>query len=138
MRTVRHYVDRQARDRAGSPYLIAPETGCVLTFGELKRQSDNLARFLIGCGYAPGDRIAFYCANGYQTAAVFLGTMYGGFVSVPLNLVSQASQLEYVLEHSDTRLVFTDAEHAEAIAARVKAVGRPIEIIVITTSSCWL
>ena len=131
MRTVRHYVDRQARDRAGSPYLIAPETGCVLTFGELKRQSDNLARFLIGCGYAPGDRIAFYCANGYQTAAVFLGTMYGGFVSVPLNLVSQASQLEYVLEHSDTRLVFTDAEHAEAIAARVKAVGRPIEIIVI-------
>ena len=131
MRTVRHYVDRQARDRAGSPYLIAPETGCVLTFGELKRQSDNLARFLIGCGYAPGDRIAFYCANGYQTAAVFLGTMYGGFVSVPLNLVSQASQLEYVLEHSDTRLVFTDAEHAEAISARVKAVGRPIEIIVI-------
>ncbi|MEI6719771.1 MAG: AMP-binding protein [Betaproteobacteria bacterium] len=131
MRTVRHYVDRQARDRAGSPYLIAPETGCVLPFGELKRQSDNLARFLIGCGYAPGDRIAFYCANGYQTAAVFLGTMYGGFVSVPLNLVSQASQLEYVLEHSDTRLVFTDAEHAEAIAARVKAVGRPIEIIVI-------
>ena len=131
MRTVRHYVDRQARDRAGSPYLIAPETGCVLTFGELKRQSDNLSRFLISCGYAPGDRIAFYCANGYQTAAVFLGTMYGGFVSVPLNLVSQASQLEYVLEHSDTRLVFTDAEHAEAIAARVKAVGRPIEIIVI-------
>ncbi len=131
VRTVRHYVDRQARDRAGSPYLIAPETGCVLTFGELKRQSDNLARFLISCGYAPGDRIAFYCANGYQTAAVFLGTMYGGFVSVPLNLVSQASQLEYVLEHSDTRLVFTDAEHAGAIAARVKAVGRPIEIIVI-------
>ena len=131
VRTVRHYVDRQARDRAGSPYLIAPETGCVLTFGELKRQSDNLARFLISCGYAPGDRIAFYCANGYQTAAVFLGTMYGGFVSVPLNLVSQASQLEYVLEHSDTRLVFTDTDHAEAIAARVKAVGRPIEIIVI-------
>ena len=131
VRTVRHYVDRQARDRAGSPYLIAPETGCVLTFGELKRQSDNLSRFLISCGYAPGDRIAFYCANGYQTAAVFLGTMYGGFVSVPLNLVSQASQLEYVLEHSDTRLVFTDAEHAESIAARVKAVGRPIEIIVI-------
>lgn len=131
MRTVRHYVERQARDRAASPYLIAPETGRTLTFGELRRQSQNLSRFLLGCGYAPGDRIAFYCANGYQTAAVFLGTMYGGFVSVPLNLVSQASQLEYVLEHSDTRLVFTDAEHAEAIAARVKTVGRPIEVIVI-------
>ncbi len=131
VRTVRHYVDRQARDRAGSPYLIAPETGRILTFGELKRQSANLCRFLLGCGYAPGERIAFYCANGYQTAAVFLGTMYGGFVSVPLNLVSQASQLEYVLEHSDTRLVFTDAEHAQGLGERIKAVARKIEIIVI-------
>jgi acyl-CoA synthetase (AMP-forming)/AMP-acid ligase II len=130
-RTIRHYVELQARERPEATYLIAPETGRELTFGELRRQADNLSRFLLGCGYAPGDRIGFYCANGYQTAAVFLGTMYGGFVSVPLNLMSQASQLEYVLGHSGTRLVFTDAEHAPALAERVKAVGREIEIIVI-------
>jgi long-chain acyl-CoA synthetase len=130
-RTVRHFVDLQAEVRPDSPYLIAPETGRVLTYGELARQARNLCRFLLGAGYAPGDRVAFYCANGYQTAAVFLGTMYGGYVSVPLNLVSQAAQLEYVLGHSGTRLVFTDAEHAEALAERVKAAGRSIEIIVI-------
>jgi len=130
-RTVRHYVDLQARERPGKTYLIAPETGRELSFGELKRQANNLSRFLLGAGYAPGERIGFYCANGYQTAAVFLGTMYGGFVSVPLNLVSHASQLEYVLEHSGTRLVFTDAEHAQALGERVKATGREIEIIVI-------
>ena len=130
-RTVRHYVDWQAKERGNKPYLIAPETGRELTFGELKRQADYLCRFLLGSGYAPGDRIGFYCANGYQTAVVFLGTMYGGFVSVPLNLVSQASQLEYVLRHSGTRLVFTDADHAESLAQRVKAAGRDIEIIVI-------
>lgn len=130
-RTVRHYVDLQAAERPDKPYLIAPETGNTLTFGELKRQAVNLARFLQSCGYAPGDRVAFYCANGYQTAAIFLGTMYGGYVSVPLNLVSQATQLEYVLEHSGTRIVFTDAEHAGTLADRVKATGRDIEIIVV-------
>jgi len=130
-RTIRHYADLQARERPGKPYLIAPETGRELTFGELRRQASNLSRFLLGCGYAPGDRVGFYCANGYQTAAVFLGTMYGGFVSVPLNLMSQASQLEFVLSHSGTRLVFTDAEHAQALADRVRASGCAIEIIVI-------
>ncbi len=130
-RTIRHFVDLQARERPDKAYLIAPETGRELTFGELRRQAVNLSRFLASCGYAPGDRIGFYCANGYQTAAIFLGTMYGGYVSVPLNLVSQASQLEYVLSHSGTRLVFTDAEHAKALAERVKATGREIEIIVI-------
>ncbi len=130
-RTVRHYVEKQARERPDAAYLIAPETGRELTFGELRRQSGNLARFLLGCGFAPGDRIGFYCANGYQTATVFLGTMYGGFISVPLNLMSQASQLEYVLSHSGMRLVFTDAEHAESLAERVRATCREIEIIVI-------
>ncbi|MBS0335372.1 MAG: AMP-binding protein [Proteobacteria bacterium] len=138
VRTVRHFVDRQARERSAQPYLIAPETGRILTFGELRRQSENLCRFLLGAGYVPGDKIAFYCANGYQTAAVFLGTMYGGFVSVPLNLVSQGSQLEYVLEHSDTRLVFTDAEHAQALGDRVKAVAQDIEIIVIDVDAASL
>ncbi len=130
-RTVRHTADRQAAERPDKTYLISPETGLELTFGELRRQAVNLTRFLVGAGYVHGDRIGFYCANGYQTAAVFIGTMYGGFVSVPLNLVSQASQLAYVLEHSGARLVFTDAEHAEALGERVKALGRPIEIIVI-------
>ena len=130
-RTVRHYVDKQARERPGKAYLIAPETGRSLAFGELKRQAQNLSRFLLGCGYVPGDRIAFYCANGYQTAAIFLGTMYGGFVSVPLNLHSQASHLDHVLAHSGVRVAFADAEHAEALAERAKATGREIEIIVI-------
>ena len=92
-RTVRHYAEKQARERPNGPFLIAPETGRTLTFGALRRESDNLCRFLLGCGYVPGDRIGFYCVNGYQTAAIFLGTMYGGFVSVPLNLHSQATQL---------------------------------------------
>ena len=130
-RTVRRYVDKQAKEQPGSAYLIAPETGRALTFGALRREAGNLCRFLLGSGYVPGDRIAFYCANGCQTAAILLGTMYGGFVSVPLNLLSQTSQLEYVLAHSGTRLVFADAEHAESIAERVKVTGRDIEIIVV-------
>ena len=131
VRTIWHYAERQAKERPDSPYLIAPETGRTLTFGQLRREAHNLCRFLLGCGYKPGDRIGFYCANGYQTAAIFLGTMYGGFVSVPINLHAQASQLEYVLVHSGTRLVFTDADHAESLAERVKAAGRGIEIIVV-------
>lgn len=130
LRTVRHYVDLQARLRPDQTYLIAPETGRQLTFGELKRQANNLCRFLRGAGCSPGDKIGFYCANGYQTAIVFLGAMYGGYVSVPLNLLGHAAQLEYVLEHSDLRFVFTDAGHAEHLAERVRPLSRRIEIIV--------
>ncbi len=130
MRTVRHYVELQARKRAEQAYLLAPETGRALSFGALAREAHNLCRFLHAQGLRPGDKVGFYCVNGAQTAVVFLGAMYGGFVSVPLNLLAQPSQLEYVLSHSETRIVFTDRENAERLAACVRATGREIAIVV--------
>jgi long-chain acyl-CoA synthetase len=112
VRSVRHFIDLHARERPEHPYLISPESGRALSFGELAREARALTAFLVGAGLRPGDRVGFYCVNGRQTAVVFLGCMYGGFVSVPLNLLSQASQLAYVLEHSGTRLVFADRENA--------------------------
>jgi long-chain acyl-CoA synthetase len=112
VRTVRHFIDLHARERPARPYLIAPESGRALSFAELAREARGLCAFLAARGLQPGDKVGFYCANGRQTAVVFLGCMYGGFVSVPLNLLSQAAQLEYVLGHSGTRLVFADRENA--------------------------
>ena len=40
------------------------------------------------------------------TSALFLATMIAGRVTVPLNLLSQAPQLAYVLAHSEVRCVF--------------------------------
>jgi long-chain acyl-CoA synthetase len=130
VRTIRHYVELQARSRADRPYLLAPETGRELSFGTIEREARKLCRFLLAEGLRPGDKVAFYCVNGAQTAVVFLGAMYGGFVSVPLNLLAQPSQLEYVLSHSETRIVFTGRENAERLAACVRATGRDVAIIV--------
>jgi long-chain acyl-CoA synthetase len=131
MRTIRHYIDHWSARAPNRAYLIAPEPNRTLTFGQLKRESVNLCRFLADEGLQPGDKVATYLPNGLQTAAIFLGAMYGGYVSVPLNLLAQGAQLEYVLGHCDAKLVFTTRDQAEQLAARVAALGRPITIIVI-------
>jgi long-chain acyl-CoA synthetase len=53
--------------------------------------------------------------NSYQTSRLLLGAMYAGFVVAPLNLLAQASQLAYVLEHSEARVVFTSGEFVERL-----------------------
>jgi acyl-CoA synthetase (AMP-forming)/AMP-acid ligase II len=116
LRTVREYLDRWADEQPGATFLIAPERDLRFSFADLRRESRRLCRYLRTEGLAPGDKIGFYCANGWQAAAIFLGTMYGGFVAVPLNLLAQPSQLGYVAEHSDLRLVFADAENAPRLA----------------------
>ena len=125
MRTIRHYIDLQARERAERPYLIAPESGRVLSYGQLAAEARKLCGWLHAEGLRPGERVGFYCGNGRQAALVFLGAMYGGFVSVPLNLLAQPSQLEYVIMHSGVRVVFADRENALRVA------GHGVRVIVI-------
>ncbi len=131
MRTIRHYVDLRARETPHATYLIAPETAATLTYAELQRASLALGQFLHHRGLRKGDKIAFMLHNGYQTARLLIGVMYAGHTVAPLNLLSQASQLAYVLDHSDTRLVFTSAELAPRVRDALADVQREVQVEVI-------
>lgn len=131
MRTIREFVDRRAREQPDAPYVIAPETGRILTYADLQHHSRELERSLKRRGLAKGDTVALMLHNSYQTARLFIGAMYGGFVVAPLNLLSQPSQLAYVLEHSDARAVFTSEEYASRVRAALARVARDVEILVI-------
>ena len=121
--TIRALIDYHAATSPDQPFLIAPETGCVLSFAELQHQSRLLGRFLDMRGLAAGDKVAILAHNSYQTALLFLGIMYNGLISVPLNLLSQASQLAFVLKHSDAKLAFIAQACAEQYADAVEGAG---------------
>jgi long-chain acyl-CoA synthetase len=131
MKTIRHYVDLQARAQPAAPYLIAPETGRVLTYAQLQADSIELGRYLVAQGLTTDDNVALMLQNGYQTARLLIGVMYAGFTVAPLNLLAQPSQLAYVLDHSDTRLVFTSAELAERLCDALTGIARDVLIVVI-------
>lgn len=130
-RTIRDHVELQATAQPDAPWIIAPETGAVMSFGELARASRRLDRHLRARGLARGDKVALMLHNGYQTARLLIGVMYSGCTVAPLNLLSQRSQLEYVLEHSDAKLVFTSAELEPRVREALAAVPRAVEIAVL-------
>jgi long-chain acyl-CoA synthetase len=131
LKTLRETVDHQARVRPDAPYVIAPETGRILTYAGLKSASELLGRHLLARGLVKGDTVALMLHNGLQTARLLIGTMYAGFTVAPLNLLAQGSQLAYVLEHSDTKLVFTSDELAGRLTDALAAVPRTVEVVVI-------
>ncbi|MFZ0210539.1 MAG: AMP-binding protein, partial [Roseiarcus sp.] len=126
---IREAIDWMAETRGEAVFLISAETGRVLTFGGLQQQSRaTLARFR-EAGLEHGDKVAFLLDNGLFTAQLFLGTMYGGFVSVPLNLRAGVSQLSYMLEHCDAKIVFVASQYASLIKEVMTDVRRSIEVI---------
>lgn len=98
-----------------APLLIAPETGLVLSYRQLAQETCQLLARYAAAGLRAGDHVGFLLHNGYQTTTIFLGTMAAGYVVTPLNLLSQGTQLAYVLAHSDVRLVFTSSHYEEQL-----------------------
>ena len=62
-RTIRHYVDLQARAQPAAPYLIAPETNRVLSYAQLQADSIELGRYLAAQGLAKGDKVRSCCTT---------------------------------------------------------------------------
>ena len=129
MRTIRHFIDDRAKQQPNKNYMISPEAGLSLTYGQLKEDSVNFGKHLLKRGLSKGDKISFMMGNGYQTNKIFLGTMYSGFVIAPLNLKAQFSHLQYVLDHSDAKLVFFTEDQKERLLSAVKGLKRHMELV---------
>ena len=129
MNTIRHYIDKRALREPDKIFMIAPEPGLYLTYGQLKEDSAKLGKHLTKLGLHKGDKVSFMLGNGYQTTKIFLGAMYAGFVITPFNLMAQPAQLEYVIDHSDTKLIFFTEDQKEGLENAVKKVRRDIQLI---------
>lgn len=127
--TIRELIDRKAEAHPETSFLLSPETGGLLTFRGLQEQSCLLSTQLRQAGLEPGDKVAFLMDNGLFTAQLFLGAMYGGFVTVPLNVRAGVSQLSYVLDHCDAKVVFVGEEYTPLIEEVMAQVPRAVQVI---------
>jgi len=127
--TIRALIDARAAQHPDKPFLLATADedgderagGAPLSFGALRERCVELETRFREAGLKPGDVISVLMGNGVQTATLLLGAMYSGLIAHPINLLCQASQLAYIVEHSDTRMIFVCAQTRGALAAALAA-----------------
>ncbi|MFL9867498.1 AMP-binding protein [Paraburkholderia fungorum] len=143
-RTLRALIDARAAQYPDKPFLLAaPECAedgdaaaraDVLTFAELRDDCRALETVFHDAGLQAGDVVSVFMGNGIHTARLLLAAMYNGLVANPLNLLCQPSQLRYIVEHSDTRMVFVSGDTHEAMSnalagLREQGITRPVALI---------
>ncbi|MGH1372644.1 MAG: AMP-binding protein [Cellvibrionaceae bacterium] len=86
------------------------------TWGEVAQRARKLANYLKGLGFPAGSRVAIYSQNSPDWFVTDFAIMMSGYVSVPLYPGQSAQSMRYVLEHSDSKLLFIGhADHPESI-----------------------
>ena len=91
--------------------------GCLLTYQELDRQSNGMARALLRLGVAPGDRVAVLAAKSAASVTGIYGVLKAGACYVPLDPKAPAERLSYVVRDSGAAVIVTDEERVADAAA---------------------
>ena len=96
-----------------------------LTYPELDRRVNRLSNALLSMGLRKGDRVAVLLENCLEIVEVYLATAKTGLVIVPVNFRLVGREIEYIVNHSDSKALIAHDEFApevDAIRRRLKKV----------------
>jgi amino acid adenylation domain-containing protein/non-ribosomal peptide synthase protein (TIGR01720 family) len=79
-----------------------------LTYGELNQQANQLAHALQSCGIQPEDRIGLCLERSPQQVIALLAVLKAGAAYVPIDAALPQERLQYLLSHSQPRLILGD------------------------------
>ncbi|MBS4188832.1 long-chain-fatty-acid--CoA ligase [Bacillus sp. FJAT-49705] len=123
----------QFLDRAVSLYGSKEAIYCdtrVFTYNELNHRVNRLSHGLKGLGVKKGERVAYLAPNTVEMLEGFYGVFQLGAVMVPLNIRLKPDDYVFILNHSETKVLFVDQDLYNLIEP-VKSQLKTVEKIII-------
>jgi len=116
---LQHLLTDSAARASGQPAVAVGER--FLTYAELDRLSNQVARALLAQGVAPGDRVGILAPKSAASVVALFGVLKAGACYVPLDPKSPARRLATIMADSGITVVLADqatAQQAAAMAGR--------------------
>lgn len=129
-RSIAELIDRHAEALPDREFLVVPGTGLKITYADLRKEVRDFSARLDDLGIGPGEPVSLMMANSWCSVLAILGALYGGRIIAPVNLVAGNAQIAYMLDHSETRIVFVSREEEMRLRSVADALSRNLRIIV--------
>jgi amino acid adenylation domain-containing protein len=127
-------IEQLILEQAGrSPDAVAVEyDGARLSYSEMARQARRISAALRGLGVVTGEAVVLCQERSLATVPLLLGVWDAGGVVVPVNPNSPAKMLEWIIQDSSPRIIFTDAAIEDRVAAAAGKVGPESSPMILT------
>ncbi len=102
------FLDRAVELYGSKPAIIDDRQ--TLTYYELNERVNQLSRGLKDLGVKKGDKIAYLAPNTTEMLEGFYGVFQTGGVMTPLNTRLQPADYQFILTHSESKVLFVDEE----------------------------
>jgi acyl-CoA synthetase (AMP-forming)/AMP-acid ligase II len=122
-------IERNARRRPQREALVGGDLR--LTYAQLAKRIELIARCLIKLGVTQGDRVLVQMSNLVPYVELYFAVPLLGAILVPLNVRLTSNELHYFISHSGAVCLVADLERAQAIEKGLTEWGEIRERVVV-------
>ena len=129
LKTVKDYIQFNNQKNPEKSFIICPQTKIEITNNALHTNVKKIHYLLRSKKQKKGSVICTLIENSLSSVQLMLGIMSAGLIHTPLNLIAGEDQLSYIVDHSDTNIIFA-SEGQYQLAKKISLnCNREIEII---------
>lgn len=103
-----------------------------LSFYQTNKLSNKIANGLLKLGISKGDKVAVYMPNSDDYVITWFGILKMGAVMVPINTAYKMDFLQYIIDSSDSKVLFIAEEYLDRMPSIAKRIPQLKHIIVWT------
>ncbi len=123
--TVGGILEEMARRYPTNDALVYPDQNLRYSYEQYNAQCDRVAKGLLAMGVEKGDNVSIWATNVAEWVILQFASAKIGAVLVTVNTSYKSSELEYVLQQSDSKMLFLvagfkDTDYVETTYAVVK------------------
>jgi carnitine-CoA ligase len=114
-------LEKQAKVYPQKPFIYFEDQ--TISFGEADDLTNSVGNYLSAIGFSQGDGLGIMMGNCPEFIYTYYATQRMGMYMVPINTALRGDGLEYIINHSDIKILIIDAEqlpHIEAIKGGLK------------------
>lgn len=102
-----------------------------LTFKEMDERATHLAGWFQNQGIQRDEKVGFLLKNSLAFAEIFYASALSGGVGVPMNFRLASEEIAYIVNNSDTKILFIDGEFVDQILSVKDQLAKVEKIVVV-------
>lgn len=130
------WIERHARRRPRDPALAEGERVHADWASFAARTAGAAAGLRDGFSLSPDDRVAIVMHNRPEYLEALFAIWHAGLVAVPINARLHRDEIAYILDHCESAVVVTDADHADDVESLVGSVPS-LQAAVVAPGERW-
>ena len=130
LETVRDFIDFNSDKNPNLDFITCPNTRKKISNKSLKKNLEKINYYLsVEKKQKKNSLICTLTENSLSGIQLMLGIMYSGMIQVPLNLVAGEDQLAYIIEHSESKILFSTKSNLDLAKRIIKKSNSDVDLI---------